>query len=160
MDLTLFSQSLRAQPTVELHSTLIRLHTPNGACDQRPYSSLTIHLFIPPSLSIPLSSIALPLSLFCSLLPSSLILSIYPSVLISREASPINLFKQPSEHPSHSNVNVCERASSQSRKPHPPPHLPVLTSLPPLPHPHIHLPLLSTMSLIVTAIQWFVHCFS
>lgn len=115
VDLALFSHSLRAQPTVEPSSSLIRQRTPYGASDQPPYSSLIIHLLTPPSVSIPLSSIALPLSLSCSLYPSSLILSIHPSVLISREASPINLFKQPSERPIHSNVAVWERASALSQ---------------------------------------------
>lgn len=70
-----------------------------------------------PSVSFPLSSIALPMSLFCPLFLSSLVLSIYPSVPISQEARPINLFKQPSEHLIHFTVAVWERASSLSQDP-------------------------------------------
>ena len=153
-DLALFSQSLRAQPTVELRSTLIKLHTPHGASDQQPYSSLTIHLFIPPSVSISQSAIPLPLSLFCSLFLSSLVLSIHPSVLISREASPINLFKQPSEHPIHSNVAVWERASSLSQDPNARPPYTALLSL--CLHFSFHFSLIIIIIIIIVFLRIFL----
>lgn len=108
VDLPVFCLSLKAQPTVERAPLWLNSMLPTAPVITG-HTSLTPHL-----------SITFPLSTH---------LPFYPSVPISREASPINLFKQPSEHPIHSNV-VCEGEPVDEAR------MPVPVQCPSQPAPH------------------------
>lgn len=85
-DLALCSLLLRAELAAQLHTALIRLHTPCGACDQWPHSSLSVRrCFRPSFFFLSSSSLRAPsLSLCCSFALSSSPLSFYRSIHLSR----------------------------------------------------------------------------